>query len=454
VRALSPLLRTEIVVLFAVTAVLLAYHAGENYYAPLSTDDTETMVTFASRVLFGILLVAVAILVQFAPRIIQRSADRELLRFTPVSSRVESAWRCDQLGLATVPLAVVGLGLLLPPLRSGEWGGVIASIATWLGWLWAASQIVAVVVSWAPEGRLGPGGLGGALGRALHFLCVPLVGVLYFLARETTGQFVDLGAPLSMWITLAMGLLLGFGARTLVKGMASGAEPALQRLAEYRATIDWKRKTSRRRQQRNSLLPGTGSSQAITAWMAKDLRIAYRTPTLRIHWLLVVLLKLAALILAFANGEHAPWPFCGLMLVASDVVAGIAILLHWSNELPGWTWGSTTPRYQQWFARLALPLAASLAASALLAAWAAVQIGPDVARPLALWTVVSGVSLVVAAANLGSASPPRTALGQNLYGLGLFFSLLVSAVYPVVGWTVLAAFALYTMRSLTRDPRP
>jgi hypothetical protein len=451
---LSPLLRAEIVVLFAVTAVLLAYHAGENYYGSLADGAQETMVTLASRVLFGALLLATAILVQFAPRIVQRAHDRELLRAAPVPPGVENAWRSDLLALSTVPLAVLGLGLFLPPARFGLWGPLAGSIAAWISWLWASSQCVSLVVAWAPEGRLGPGGVGGMVGRAIHFLCVPLMGALYFLARETTALLVNPGASVSLWITLLIGLGLGFAARRLAERNARRAEPVLQRLAEHRATLEWKRKTSRRRQSRNVLLPGGGSRKAIVAWMAKDLRVALRTPTLRVHWLLVAFLKGVALVLAFANGQHAPWPFCGLLLVAADVVAGIAILLHWSIELPGWIWGSTTPRHQQWLARLAPPLLASLAASALLAAWAAVEIGWEVARPLALWTGISGMSLVVAAANLGLASPPRSPLGQNLYGLGLFFSLLVSAVYPVIGWTVLAAFALYTMRSLARDPRP
>jgi hypothetical protein len=416
--------------LFAVTAVLLAYHSGENYYGSLADDPDETVVTFASRVLFGALLLATAILVQFAPRIIQRATDRDLLRCAPVPADVEMGWRSDQLALAAIPLAALALGLFLPPLRFGEWAAVLSSISTWLVWLWAASQCVAVIVVAAPEGRLGPGGLGGALGRGLHYLCVPLVGALYFGARELSGSFTDIGGVLSLWATLGLGLGLGLSARGFATAIAAGAEPALQRLAEHRATLVWKRKSTPRRQQRNSLLPGGGSRKAISAWMAKDFRVALRTPSLRVHWALVILLKLLALILAFANGPRAPWPLCGSLLVASDVIAGIAILLHWSIELPGWTWGSTTPRSQQWLARLAPPLFASLVASAVLAIWAEVTIGWEVARPLGLWTVVSGVSLVVAAANLGSASPPRTALGQNLFGLGLFFSLLVSAA----GW--------------------
>jgi hypothetical protein len=442
------------VVLFAVTAVLLAYHAGENYYTPVDDGAGETVVTFASRVLFGALLLATAILVQFAPRIVQRASDRELVRSTPVPPEVEIGWRCDLLALAAVPLAALALGLFLPPLRFGEWGAVLSSIATWLVWLWAVSQCVAVVVSAAPEGRLGPGGFGGAVGRALHFLCVPLAGALYFGARELSGAVTDLGGVVSLWVTLGIGLALGLAARSFATTIAAAGEGARQRLAEHRATLEWKRKTSRRQRPRSSLLPRGGGRQAVMAWMAKDLRVALRTPTLRVHWGTVLALKLLALVLAFANGPRAPWPFCGLLLVASDVVAGIAVLLHWSIELPGWTWGSISPRSQQWLARLAPPLLASLAASAALAAWAAVAIGWEVARPLGLWTVVAGASLVVAAANLGSASPPRSALGQNLYGLGLFFSLLVSAVYPVVGWTVLAAFAVYTTRSLARDPRP
>ena len=73
---------------------------------------------------------------------------------------------------------------------------------------------------------------------------------------------------------------------------------------------------------------------------------------------------------------------------------------------------------------------------------------------LALWTGGSGCSLVIAAANLGAATPSRSALGQNLYALGLLSTFLVGAVYPIVGWVLLSVFALYTLRALARDPRP
>ena len=82
-----------------------------------------------------LVLLATAILVQFAPRIIQRSGDRELLQTSPVPAEVETGWRCDQLALAALPLAALALGLLLPPLRFGQWATALSAVAAWVAWL-------------------------------------------------------------------------------------------------------------------------------------------------------------------------------------------------------------------------------------------------------------------------------------------------------------------------------
>jgi hypothetical protein len=111
------------------------------------------------------------------------------------------------------------------------------------------------------------------------------------------------------------------------------------------------------------------------------------------------------------------------------------------------------PRRVTWLAKTAPALALVLGSAAALSAIAAVRANAHTGRVLLLWTGVSGASLVLAAANLGQASPPRSPLGQNLYGLGLFSCVIVGSVYPATGWLVLAAFALYTLRSLARDPR-
>jgi hypothetical protein len=106
-----------------------------------------------------------------------------------------------------------------------------------------------------------------------------------------------------------------------------------------------------------------------------------------------------------------------------------------------------------WTAKALPALGLVLGAAIALSAIAVFRANLHTGRVLLLWTGVSGASLVLAAANLGQASPPWSPLGQNLYGLGLFACVIVGSVYPLVGWLVLAAFALYTLRSLARDSR-
>jgi len=254
-----------------------------------------------------------------------------------------------------------------------------------------------------------------------------------------------------------MGVALGHALRRAALAVADRSAPAQARLAEHHAVLEWKR---RRGGVRRPLPRGTrawtggAAWSGAAAWAVKDLRVAARQRGLRTKWILVLLAKGAALAWVLAARGDTPWVLAGLLLVLSDALAGEALLQHWYHEQPGWVWAAPAPRRAQWAAR-ALPAAAlSLAASLTLAATAWAQAGAQVAQPLALWTVAAGLSLVLAAANLGAAAPPRSPLGQNLYGLGLTTALLIGAVFPVVGWVVLAVFALYTFRSLGRDSRP
>jgi hypothetical protein len=441
--------RVEIAILAIVIAALLSIHSDYNYFETTGAEPGETWVTFSSRVLFGLLLLAAAALVQIAPRLVQRAGDAHFLAATPLAAEAEALWRADTLAVAALPPGVVAAGLLLPPLEFGAWGVVGAAVTCWLLWLWAVSQGAAWFALAAPEATRGASPLGRFAGRAAHFLLVPLAGLAYFGARETVARVLDpRGAP-SLWGTALAGLGLGLAVRAGLRHRACALVRRQAELRERRWIVEWKR---RARAAGRRLARGAAPASA-RVWWSKDLRILWRTPILRSQWTAALALKAAALAVAVFQAERLPWAFAGLLLLLSDFLLGVAILHLWAREETGWVWAAPSPRRAQWWARVAPPLAASLAASLALALWAASDAGLEVARPLALWTVVSGISLIVAAGNLGISSPPHSALGQNLYALGILCSLLVSAIYPVVGWAVLGLFAAYTTRALVRDPR-
>jgi hypothetical protein len=450
---MGPALRLEIVALFAASAALLAIHAGERYYGSDPLDPTVTTVTRLARVLAAEIVLATLVLALLVPRLHARTSDSGFLRAAPVPPRADAGWRADGLAAASLPLAALGLGLLLPPARWGEAGLVLLAFLTLVAWLWAASQAHALVSTWSPEGRWGPGGPGGLLGRAVGLALVPAFGAAFYAARELSARLADPGRAPSLLVTASIGALLGAGGRAAAVAVAEGSATARARLAEHREVLEWRKRRARQRRRMWPVVRPWGGGP-ITAWAAKEALVALRQPGLRAQWLLVLTLKVAGLGLALGARGEPPWAVAGLLLVLSDAAAGVAILMSWSHEQSAWAWGAPSRLRTQWAARALPALALSLAASGVLAATAWVRIGEHIAKPLSLWTVIAGASLVLSAANLGPASPPRSALGQNLYGLGLFSASLVSAVFPVVGWAVLAAFALYTARSLARDPRP
>ena len=451
--AMPAALRLEIVALGALAALLLAYHAGQSYYGAYLGDPQATAVTQLSRLIAAALVVCALALALLAPRLYARAGDLAFVRAVPLPPRAVAAWRADALAAAAVPFWAVGLGLLLPPLAFGHAGPVAGAGLALAAWLWAVAQGLALALTWSPEGRWGPGGVGGLLGRAARFLVVPAGGFAYFAARELTALLVDVRRAPSLLVTALIGALLGFAARRVVLAVADGSAAVEGRVAEHYEILAWKRRRAGRTRRWGVPLAWFAPGAA-GVWAAKDLRIAARHRGLRAQWLLVLLLKGLALAWAFGARPEPPWAFAGLLLVLSDAVAGVALLQHWSLEQPGWVWAAPARRRAQWAARAVPALGLSLAGSLLLAAAAWTRSGGHVAQPLTLWTAVAGMSLVLAAANLGASTPPRSALGQNLYGLGLFAAFLVGAVFPVVGWAVLAVFALYTLRSLARDMRP
>lgn len=439
--------------LLVLATLLLAIHSGQSYFQFDPSDPQSTNVTHASRILAAALTLAVLALVFFASRRSTRSPERALLQALPIPARSWAAWRADELAAASAPALVLGAGLLLPPIGFGDWPVSLAAIFAWAAWLWAISQIVALVFTWSPEGRWGPGGVGGFAGRALPYLCVPVALGLYFVAREISAAVSDVRSPASLATTAALGAVIGIAARRLALALAPASARAAAAVMERHEGSEWKRARSRRAERRPRLWRPRARGP-LAAWIRKEAALARRHRGLRAQWVVVLALKAAALSVGLRPEPQGVWVFAGFLLVLSDAVAGVALLQHWTREQPAWTWGSPSPRSAQWAARAVPALAASLTGSISLALIAWLRAGPSVAKPLALWTGVSGASLVIAAANLGPATPPGSALGENLYGLGLFSAILVGAVYPVVGWGVLAFFALYTVRSLTRDPRP
>ena len=443
-------MRIEIPLLALAAVLLLAIHSDTSYFAPSPDEPEATFVTFGSRVLFGALLLAALWLAQVAPRLAQRGSDADFLATAAVPAPAETLWRCDQVVFSAVPLAILGVGLFLPPLEFGAFGTALALVVAWFAWLFAAAQGAACLATQGLDASWGPGGVGGALARGLRFALVPLVGVAYYATREAVAMVLDARAAPSMWVTALVGVAVAALLRASARRSAAGVVRRQAVLREYRWVVE---RRLRRRRAARARLAARANPGSARVWWAKDARVILRTPALRWLWISVLALKVLGLWLALQPASRLPWAFSGLLLVLGDVLAGNAILQMWGREQGGWAWGAPSSRRAQWWARVGPPLFVSLTASAILVAWAEGTVGPQVARPLALWLLVSGVSLVVAAGNLGISSPPQTALGQNLYALGLLLTVVVSAVFPVVGWAVLGLFALYTFRALLLDPR-
>jgi hypothetical protein len=299
------------------------------------------------------------------------------------------------------------------------------------------------------EGRWGPGWK-GFLGRAVILGAPFLVVIGYGEARALSGAWVDLDRPSSFAVTAAIGAGLAALLRLFAARAGAWSWPAEMKLAEHLAIRRWKRR--RARAQRARLAPSRAPRPRVLAWTLKDLRLVLRMASLRGQWLLCVFLCVAPIALVLQR-EPPAWVFAGLVLVLGAAAAGIGVLLLWYHERPMFVFSSPVPRRVTWLAKTGPALALVLGSALALSAIAAVRANGHTGRVLFLWTGVSGASLVLAAANLGQASPPRSPLGQNLYGLGLFSCVIVGSVYPATGWLVLAAFALYTLRSLARDPR-
>jgi hypothetical protein len=451
--ALSPVLRFELAALALISMLLLFYYAGESYYALDPGEPGATLVTRLSRVVAGSLALATWALVLLARGWVTRAPDRAFLQATPVPARSLAARRADELAVGASLAFVLGLGLLLPPADLGQWNITGLGVLVWATWLWAASQMVAFVFAWALEGRWGPGGIGGFAGRLAVYLAIPLSLATYVVGRELTALIIDPRRSASLAITAVLGIGFGWAFRLAALRAAEASRQAELRQVEHQQTVEWAKERARvMLRRRLGFRPGRGP---LAAFLWKDAALVWRHRSIRGHWLVAVLLIGLAFAIVLRPGVPPPLVFAGLIIVLAAAATGMALLLQWSNELPGWTWGSPASRAAQWAARGLPGLALVLGAAVGLSVVAAIRAGFHEARVVGLWTGVSGASLVVAAANLGSATPPRSTLGQNLFGLGLFSAILLGAVFPGwLGWVTLALFAAYTFRSLARDPRP
>jgi hypothetical protein len=452
VRSLPLVLRLEILALAVLSVVLLATYGAGSYYEADPADPSASLVTRVSRLVAASLALSTLALALLAPRVSVRGGDTRGLAALPVPPGARAAFRADRLAFLSLPMLVLGLGLFLHPLAFGQGTVSAFAVLAWTAWLWAASQLVAAVDAYCLEGRWGPG-LGGIAGRSVIFLAPVLLVFLYGEARAATGTVIALDRASSFAVTAVIGVALGALLRLVAERAGAGAWPAEMRLAEHLAVRRWKRRRARAWRQTQSRPGHKGTARPRTlAWMRKDARLVRRVASLRGQWIFAVVLCVLPLALVL-EPEPPPWVFAGLVIVLGAAASGVGLLLLWYHEQPLFVFVAPVPRRVPWTAKALPALGLVLGSAVALSAIAVFRASLHTGRVLLLWTGVSGASLVLAAANLGQASPPRSPLGQNLYGLGLFACVIVGSVYPLVGWLVLAAFALYTLRSLARDPR-
>jgi hypothetical protein len=451
-RSLPLVLRLEAVGLAVASVVLLATYGATSYYEADPADPTASLVTRVSRLIAASLALSTLVLALLAPRVSVRGGDARGIMALPVPPQARAAYRADRLAFLSIPMLVFGFGLFLHPAAFGKGSVSAFAMIAWAAWLWAASQLVATVDAYCLEGRWGPG-LGGIAGRAVILAAPVALVFLYGEARAATGAVISLDRASSFAGTAALGLVLGVLCRGLAVRAGAVSWHAEMRLAEHLAIRRWKRRRARATET-PSAAPGTVDRprRPTLAWMQKDARLVRRVASLRGQWIFAVLLCAVPLALVLQR-EPPAWVFAGLMIVLGGAASGVGLLLLWYHEQPPFVFSAPVPRRVPWTAKALPALGLVLGSAAALSVIAAIRANAHTGRVLLLWTGVSGASLVLAAANLGQASPPRSPLGQNLYGLGLFACVIVGSVYPLVGWLVLAAFALYTLRSLARDPR-
>jgi hypothetical protein len=274
--------------------------------------------------------------------------------------------------------------------------------------------------------------------------------LLLFGTRLLTGTFMQLERRESLLVTATLGAVLAWA---VARGAARSHWLHARRertLEAIRGRADGLRR-DRVRRDRPRALPRW--PQGAWALVARDFRVARRSPRVGGPWLGALLLKGLAFASVLAPGAAQagrPWPLAGATLVLGDALLGAAVIAQREHERPHLFFGEPLSHARRWWGE-ALPalLVSALSALALAAvAWASPDGGAMTARFILAWCLLAGLSLVATATNLALASFPETAVAQNLFWIGLLVCLILSAVIPLFGWVVLVAFALYSFRQL------
>jgi len=312
----------------------------------------------------------------------------------------------------------------------------------WLAWAAFAWAFCASISGLAPvPGR----------GQALFETVAGAVPALVLIgARQLTGLFIKLERPESLLVTIALGVVLAWA---LARGAARWEwlhERRERTLEAMRGRADSLR-SARVPRVRARALPRW--PRGPWALVARDFRVATRSPRVGGPWLGALLLKGLAFASVLAPGAAEagrPWALAGASLLLGDALLGAAVIAQMEHERPHLFFGAPLSHARRWWGE-ALPalLVSALSALALAAvAWLSPDGGAMTARFILAWCLLAGLSLVATATNLALASFPETAVAQNLFWVGLLVCLILSAVIPLFGWVVLVAFALYSFRQL------
>jgi len=412
---------------------LLADYAQRFY----TSNDLVAWIVRADALL--VLLLGL-LLARLGPGLFLRAPDETLLATTPLSGGARFRYRAWQLAMLALPAMWLGTGGVLPLLWNGDTGLFALGLVLWLAWAAFAWAFCAAIAGLAPvPGR----------GQSLfETVAGALPALLLFGARLLTGWFMQLERRESLLATAAIGAVLAWA---LARGASRWTwlhERRERTLEAMRGRADALRS---RPVQRARPLPRW--PRGPWALVARDFRIATRSPRVGGPWLGALLMKGLAFASVLAPGAvqaGRPWALAGACLLLGDALLGAAVIAQMEHERPHLFFGAPLSHARRWWGE-ALPalLVSALSALALAAvAWATPDGGAMTARFILAWCLLAGLSLVVTAANLALASFPETGVAQNLFWAGLLVCLILSAVIPLFGWVVLVAFALYSFRQL------
>jgi hypothetical protein len=403
---------------------------------------SNELVAWIVRVDALLVLLLGLLLARLGPGLFLRAPDEAFLATTPLSGGARFRYRAWQLALLALPAMWLGTGGVLPLLWNGDPGLFACGLALWLAWAAFAWAFCAAIAGLAPA----PG-----RGQSLfETIAGALPALLMFGSRQLTGLAMKLERRESLLVTAAIGAVLAWA---LARGAARSHwlhERRERTLEAMRGRADSLRSSSGRRNRPRALPRWPKGAWAL---VARDFRVATRSPRVGGPWLGALLLKGLAFASVLAPGAAQagrPWALAGAALLLGDALLGAAVIAQMEHEWPHLFFGAPLSHARRWWGE-ALPalLLSALSALALAAvAWASPDGGAMTARFILAWCLLAGLSLVATAANLALASFPETGVAQNLFWLGLLVCLILSAVIPLFGWVVLVAFALYSFRQL------